>query len=529
MAQGRGGRERAEPERGIPDGLLVGVLAFLLGLTVLVWTATGLAGLLAHGAWPDGVTFTRTPLAMRELVAEPHNLAAAWPDTPPKSLSGWGLFWGVFISQLMVLVTFAVAGMTTLASWKARRTAARRKAAAGDEALEEGLGEGRGRGRGEGLRDGDEDPYEEEEPSARPRPPHRTPGRTPANLDKEPYPQQPPARPAPARPAAPAAPTAPTALTAATGPPAHAGPLVFRKGSPTALALTRETLLGAEGPAVVVTSDAALWADTKDARAKLGPVLVYDPGQLCDTPDRLRWSPTADCQDRATAAARAAALLRPVRPQHRTDTTVADTAETLLTCWLHAAAVASRPFAQVHRWAQGTGAHEPVGILRSAPEAASGAAGELESALTAHPDRRDAAGELVATVLEGLSSIHIRNACKPTRADSLVLESFIDEGGTLYLVGEAIEGPRSRPGAMPLLTALATDVVEHGRRMAAGSSTGRLDPPLTLVLDDVAAVAPLAHLPALLNEGAREGLPTLATLRSPEQARSRWPALSLGV
>ncbi|MFF0725471.1 type VI secretion protein [Streptomyces sp. NPDC004134] len=511
MAQGRGGRNRGGgqqdgPERGIPDALLLGILAFLLGLTILAWTATGLSGLLAHGAWPDGVTFTRTPLAMRELVSEPHDLPAAWPDTPRESLSGWGLFWGVFISQLMVLGTFTLVGMTTMASWRARRAAAR-KAAAGDEALAGGL-----EGRYE-----EQDRYEDTQPPAQPTPQRRAPVRP----TQEPRPQ-------PAQ-SLPTVPRQGRARPPAGLPPTHAGPLVFRKGSPTAMAVTRETLLGAEGPALVITSDATLWADTKDARGKLGPVLVYDPGQLCDTPDRLRWSPAAGCTERGTASGRAAALLRPVRPQHRTDTTVADTAETMLACWLHAAAVADRPFAQVHRWAQGTGAHEPVGILRSAPEAASGAAGELESALTGHPERRDAAAELVATALEGMSSIHMRNASKPTRADSLVLESFIDEGGTLYLVGEAIEGPRSRPGAMPLLTALATDVVEHGRRMAAGSSTGRLDPPLTLVLDDVAAVAPLAQLPALLTEGDREGLPTLATMRSPEQARSRWPGLSLGV
>lgn len=516
MAQGRGGRSRGgdqgSPEGGIPDALLLGVMAFLLGLTILVWTATGLSGLLAHGAWPDGVTFTRTPLAMRELVAEPHDLPAAWPDTPRESLSGWGLFWGVFISQLMVLGTFTLVGMTTLASWRARRAAAR-KAAAGDEALAGGLEDRYENSRYEGSR------YEDTEPPA----PARRP-RPPVQRTREWQP-----RPAPSTEPLPGIPRQGPARPPAGVPPAHAGPLVFRKGSPTAVAVTRETLLGAEGPALVVTSDAALWADTKDARAKLGPVLVYDPGQLCDTPDRLRWSPATGCQDRSTASARAAALLLPVRPQHRTDTTVADTAETMLGCWLHAAAVSSRPFAQVHRWAQGTGAHEPVGILRSVPEAASGAAGELESALTGHPERRDAASELVVTALEGMSSIHIRNASKPTRADSLVLESFIDEGGTLYLVGEAIEGTRSRPGAMPLLTALAADVVEHGRRMAEGSSTGRLDPPLTLVLDDIAAVAPLAQLPALLTEGDREGLPTLATMRSPEQARSRWPGLSLGV
>lgn len=76
---------------------------------------------------------------------------------------------------------------------------------------------------------------------------------------------------------------------------------------------------------------------------------------------------------------------------------------------------------------------------------------------------------------------------------------------------------------MPLLTALASHVVEHGRRMAARSSDGRLDPPMTLVLDDIAAVAPLPRLPELLANGRDMGLPTLALLRSREQARARWP------
>lgn len=91
------------------------------------------------------------------------------------------------------------------------------------------------------------------------------------------------------------------------------------------------------------------------------------------------------------------------------------------------------------------------------------------------------------------------------------------------MVGEPIEDPRTRPGAMPLLTALASNVVEHGRRMAARSSAGRLDPPMTLVLDDVAAVAPLPALPELLADGDEQGMPALVLLRSREQGRDRWP------
>jgi hypothetical protein len=109
------------------------------------------------------------------------------------------------------------------------------------------------------------------------------------------------------------------------------------------------------------------------------------------------------------------------------------------------------------------------------------------------------------------------------------LDSFVNEGGTLYVVGEPIEDPKTNPGAMPLLTALASSVVERGRRMAERSSYGRLDPPLALVLDDVAAVAPLPQFPELLATGADRGLPTLALLRSHEQGRARWPQYELPV
>ncbi|MGW7192602.1 type VI secretion protein, partial [Streptomyces sp. NPDC054838] len=106
---------------GIPDGVLIGLLAFLLGLAVLIWSSTGLAALFAKGAWPDTVTFTRTPGAVRALIAQPHDIAAAWPDTDPTALSGWGLFWGLFISQLLILLVLTIFTMGVITRTRTRR------------------------------------------------------------------------------------------------------------------------------------------------------------------------------------------------------------------------------------------------------------------------------------------------------------------------------------------------------------------------------------------------------------------------
>ncbi|MEB8340587.1 type IV secretory system conjugative DNA transfer family protein [Streptomyces endophyticus] len=477
----RDGRER-RGRGGVPDGLLIGILAFLLGMTILVWTATGLAGLFAKGAWPTGVTFGHTPLALRSLITRPHDIPGAWPGTPAAELSGYGLVWGLVIGQLMILVVLTVFVAGTFTRWRAVR--ARRR--------------------------------EEREPAANQAPPGLD-FQAPAAIEQRGPGQSPEAAtPVPATEPAPAT----TPVPAQRGP-IHLGPPADRHP------LAIEAIQDAEGPALVVTSSPEVWSETKDARAKLGPVLLYDPTHRCDTPARMHWNPASGCTDKETAAQRAAALLAPIRPTAKLDSALAEAADTLLRSYLHAAAVDGKPFRHVHRWAQGTQVQDAVRILRTNPKAAAGTAGELEAALTSHPERRDMAQELTARALSALFSVNIREACTPNRTDALTLDSFVNEGGTLYVVGEPIEDPKGQPGAMPLLTALTSSVVEHGRRVAARSPAGRLDPPMTFVLDDVAAVAPLPQLPELLATGADQGLVTLALLRSREQGRSRWPDAEL--
>nr|WP_237694913.1 type IV secretory system conjugative DNA transfer family protein [Streptomyces sp. SID5468] len=475
------------------------MIGFLLAVTVLVWTATGLAGLFAHGHWPDSLYFTHTPQAMRQLVVSPKNVAAAWPDVRPADLPGPGLLWGILISELMVLLVLLGFGVGTVSRMRAVR-AARRNAAA---------------------------------PPHPPAPPAPLPPPVAAPAYAAGVPSGAPAPTATGTGASEPAPTprqpveqAPQPLVEQPPPTIPTGQLdgsyvLFTGHHPDRGGEAVEpVVLAAPGPVVVTCPDARLWERTAAGRAAVGPVHLYDPEHLVDAPERLRWAPHSGCEDPSVATARARALLAPLRTH---DVTANDAAATLLRCWLHAAAVDGLPFRQLHRWAAGSGAAEPVRILRTAREAASGWSGELEATLHAHPERRDTAQEAVRQTLAGLNSVHIRDACTPARGDRFELESFVRDRGTLYVVGEPREDPRSRPGAMPLLTALVSSVVEHGRRMAAGSSPGRLDPPMTCALDQVAALAPLPELPGLMGQGPALGIVTLAVLRSQEQARHRWP------
>ncbi|SEG88905.1 hypothetical protein SAMN05216223_119170 [Actinacidiphila yanglinensis] len=555
-----------ETSGGLPDGLIVGIIGVLLGVTLLVWTATGISAVLAHGGWPQGVHFTRTPRAMRYLVAQPHDMAAAWPKTPRGQLSGAELFWWVFVGQIAALVAFAVWVLNAVARLRGKRPprsraprrAARTAAAAkrgpepagdveaftdeGDEAdpalatdadpdeadpdggAPAGVPEPR---RHAGPRAssaaGEEslDAWFRTVPRAVPPGPAGTP--EPVDAPTTEFPPVPAGSAVPAgHLAPPPGPAAPLAALA-DGEVTRTYALFAAPRGDQAKRVVQPAVLAAAGPVVVTTADPETYHQTAGNRAKLGPVHVYDPAHLLDVPGRLRWAPHDGCDRPGTARIRAAALLAPLRTARADEAIVHDTAVTLLRCWLHAAAVDGRPFRQVQRWAAGgAAAGDAVRVLRTDRDAASGWSGELESVLHAHPERRDAAQALIRHILEPLNSVHIRDACTPAKSGGLDMESFAAERGTLYVVGERIEDPRSHLGAMPLLTALVSSVVEHGRRMAAGSPAGRLDPPLTFVLDDIAALAPVPDLPALLAEGHAAGLPTLAVLRSPEQGTARW-------
>ncbi|MCK1817824.1 hypothetical protein MTQ13_26735, partial [Streptomyces sp. XM4011] len=333
---------------GVPDALLVGGLGFVLGLTVLTWTATGVAGWVAHGAWPDGVTFLRTATALRSFLTEPGDVAGAWPQADPETLPGAGLLWLIFLVLVIMLFGGVLWIAIRVARWRARPSR---------------YAQGQGPAQGQSHEQAAEPGY-----------------------------------------AAPAA-----------------DPMAAVLAAPAGL--------------IVIDPDGRLWTKTATRRGKHGPVHVYDPGHASDAPVRLRWAPQRGAEDMPAARSRAKALLGPVRPTEPIFQLDAETAETLLRCYLHAAALAGEPIQHVQRWAQGKATADPAKILRTHPRAAGGASMELESALTSLPERRDAALVLIGRALAGLDQLHIRQSCTPGRVDTLALDNLANEGGTLYVIG----------------------------------------------------------------------------------------------
>ncbi|MDB1090215.1 type VI secretion protein [Streptomyces sp. ACA25] len=432
--------------KGVPDSLLVGALGVVTSVTLLTWSSTGIAGWLQHGAWPDGVTFTRTAVAVRSFFTAPSDIPGAWPAADEAALPGASLLWLAFFAQLFVVFATVLALAFRYARWRSGRPGrvGRTRRGTGAPAAA-------------GLEKGGDGSLPPED------------GHSPARGATEAV--GPPDDPATATPG-----TAGVAGGAAGAEVPDAEPTVrlpyvtagaatssgqVAPGAPAASAVLR-----APAGAVVVDPDGRLWEQTARQRGRKGPVHVYDPEHLTDAPVRLRWAPQHGCADLTTARQRAVALLstvRPVEPVFRLD---AETAETLLRCYLHAAALTGQPIQQVQRWAMGKSSGDPAKTLRTHQKAAPGASMELESALSAHPGRRDTGQALISKALRGLDQLHIRQTCAPGRVDTLALDNVAAEGGTLYVVGRTAD-------TAPFRTALLEAVPELSRVQAAAESSGR--------------------------------------------------------
>jgi type IV secretory pathway TraG/TraD family ATPase VirD4 len=281
--------------------------------------------------------------------------------------------------------------------------------------------------------------------------------------------------------------------------------------------------LGAAGAVLVTSTRNDVVRHTARLRASRGPVVVFDPQQQVSRRSlpRLRWAPQRGCDDPLVAIGRARALAAAAKFGVGT-TTNGDywqsMTEAVVRCYLHAAALTGRPARELLAWSSQPADPTPVRILRGEAGAAPGWAEELAAQASAHPQQRDNVWSGVRRAFDCLADPRVLDACSPTSDDEFDPVPFLRGSGTLYLLGDS----ESQLSVAPLITALLEDLLSVARRAAAHSAGGRLDPPLLLLLDEAANIAPIPSLPHLLADGGGGGITTVAVLQSLAQARHRW-------
>ena len=277
-------------------------------------------------------------------------------------------------------------------------------------------------------------------------------------------------------------------------------------------------VLAAPGPVLVTSTKPDVLQATLASRSQLGRCWLLDPSGTIEPPpgaNLLRWSPVAASYSWEEALVTARVMTAAARPQGAYGESAhwTERAEALLAPLLHAAAVAGAGIREVLTWALRRDIHTPMALLGRAGKDGADVALDVLAGI-AGTEERERSG-IFSTAAGVLSAYRSSRALQLADGANFDPAQFPIGADTIYVYAPA----RYQALMAPVVVAFLEQVRAATYEQAAA---GTLRLPVTLVLDEVANVAPLPDLPAMVSEGGGQGLLTLACLQDLSQARARW-------
>lgn len=270
-----------------------------------------------------------------------------------------------------------------------------------------------------------------------------------------------------------------------------------------------------DGPVLATSVKTDLLRDTIASRRERGEVWVYDPTGSTEHVSS-GWSPLDLCGD-WRGAQRTAMWLSGATRSGGTGLSDADfwyaASAKLLGPYLFAAATSERTMADVVRWVN----TQEVGEVKAALQVA-GVPEALDAAMASwkrEPRQKSSVYTTVETVLNAYEDpVVARSAQTCDISPELLLDGT---PRSLYVVSPSHEQRRLRP----LFETLLQTVINHAFEVS--SRSGRpLDPPLLVVLDEAANIAPLRDLDALASTAAGHGIQLVSVFQDLSQVSTRY-------
>lgn len=281
-------------------------------------------------------------------------------------------------------------------------------------------------------------------------------------------------------------------------------------------------VLVAPGPVLSTSTKADVLRQTVGTRSRMGWCMLFDPSGSIDVPagvHRIGWSPVTAAKTWDGALRTADAMVRTARGNVQStvgagaDGHWTERASALLAPLLHAAALDGLPMRTVLRWVDRHDGARALEVLASSGDPSRAIAGDVLAGILT-TDQREQSG-IWSTASGVLGAYRSTAALASTEPPFLDTDAFCDGTTTLYVCA---------PGAdqqllAPLVVGMLTQVRDAAYRQA---RDGAARPPVLFALDEAANIAPLPDLPAIVSEGAGQGVLTLACLQDLSQARARW-------
>lgn len=277
-------------------------------------------------------------------------------------------------------------------------------------------------------------------------------------------------------------------------------------------------ILDAPGALIVTSIRPDVLTTTFEARSRVGPVsVIAADGSVSGLPSVMAWSPIRGCEDAESAQVRAHVLAAGSSDGVENGSFWEGQTEAVLKFLLHAAALSGAGIDEFWRWTLNPGSAKPAEqILSTHPSAEPEWGAALRGILSGDERTLGNIWGGVRQALAGLDASAVRRRFDPAPGQNFDILDFLRRKGTLYLLS------RENDPASKMLSALIADITRVAKMVADASPGQRLDPPLTLMLDEVANFAKLPDLPVWVSGFGGSGIVTMAVLQGLAQMKITW-------
>lgn len=275
-------------------------------------------------------------------------------------------------------------------------------------------------------------------------------------------------------------------------------------------------ILSFAGPVVSTSTKPDVFSATRAVRSLGGRVWLFDPtgSESVDSSiTRLQWSPVKRGRSWDETLQMAAAMVDSTISGQRSasESHWAERAGTLLAALLFAASSRGQPIRTVHSWILQHEVDVPYSQLEAAN--ASIACDILRGLERASENEIASIFSTAAMILSAYNSDTVLGSAEHPNFDP---DAFVRSTDTLYITIPSHQQRRLAPLVVGLLEEIRDACYVRERR-----EPGR-HPNVLWALDEVAKIAPLASLPAIVSEGGGQGLQVMACLQDLSQARDQW-------
>ncbi|MZF88502.1 type IV secretory system conjugative DNA transfer family protein [Streptomyces sp. SID5643] len=286
-----------------------------------------------------------------------------------------------------------------------------------------------------------------------------------------------------------------------------------RAGKSTGIAVPR--VLRAQGAVLLTSNKSDVYAVTRAEREKAGTVWTFDPQGIAHTPRALWWDLLGECHTIEGSRRMAGHFVASVNDDTAKKDFWISAAQNTLTALFLAAARSGSPLPELLGWLADPADRTPVDLLRDAGLVAM--AEQLQGTVRGAVETRDGIYETARQTVSCLLDPEILAWVTPDpRLPEFRPDRHVLGRDTLYLLSK--DGGGSAAGVIAGLA----DATMRAGVVAAERMGGRLDPPLTAVLDEAANVCRISDLPDLYSHFGSRGINVVTLLQSYRQGARVW-------